>query len=140
MEEEYSILEKVSDTKSKYVPVSMKIYKISDSGYNKNSFPWHRLWIDRHVNKGQEVYIVSYIQHSGSDHDSKAFFKESDARKYIDALARAIIYQNKTESVEVHYDQGVEKLQDVLKMPMDTYINFRTPLEEYSITLAKTIY
>ena len=140
MQEEYSIEEKVHNKEGKYVPVSIKIHKYNDPKYNENAYPWNKLWIDRPVRKGQVVYVVTYIQHSGEDHGSNAFFKESDARKYIEALGRAISYKNKINSVEVHYNSGLQNLNDVLNIPVNTYINFRTPLNEYSVTFAKTTY
>jgi len=141
MEEKYSITEKVGNEKRKYVPVSIKIHKRNEKGYNEEAFPWHKLWINKPLKKGETVYVVTYIQHSGSDENAKAFFNEKDVRKYIFALARAISVKNKTDKVEVHYNNGVENLFSVLEsIPLNTYVNFRTPTDEYSVTLAKTIY
>ena len=140
MEEEYSITEKVGKENKKYVSVSIKIHKIGDKGYVRDVFPWHRLWIPYIVKENQEVYVVIYIQHSGEDHSATAFFKESDARKYIKALKTVISNADKTDTAEVHYNNGVESLNEILDLPLNSYVSFRTPSNEYSITLAKTTY
>ena len=141
MEQEYSITEKVGDEKQKYVPVSIKIHQFGDKGFVKDNFPWQRFYTHKLIRKGQPVYVVTYIQHSGTDENSKVFFEERDARRYISALARAISMKHNSEKVEVHYDNGVESIHRLLeKLPLNTYVNFRTPTDEYSVTLSKTVY
>ena len=140
MEEEYTIEEKVYASRSKYVPVSMKLHKVGEPGYQRDAFPWHRIWSDRRIPKGKTVYIVTYIQHSGSDDGARLFFEEKDARKYIFALTRAISMNTGVQEVEVHYNNGLEDIFNVTQLPVNTYVNFRTPQDEYSITLGKTVY
>ena len=141
MEQEFSIEEKVGNQKAKYVPVSIKVHQHGDKGYVSDTYPWQRFYTDKLIRKGQTVYVVTYIQHSGKDENSKVFFDEKLARRYIDALGRALVMKHNSDKVEVHYNNGVENLHVLLeKLPVNTYVNFRTPTDEYSITLAKTIY
>ena len=91
------------------------------------------------MEKGREVFIVTYIQHSGKDYSSNLFLTESEARRYISALGRAIKMRTGADKVEVHFDGGLQRLDAVLDVPVNTYVNFRTPTDEYSITLAKTV-
>ena len=143
MNEQYSINEKVYENKRKgpYVPVSVKIFKEGQLGFDYYAHPWHKLWIDRKLDKGTPVYIVSYIQHSGSDHYASAFLSESVSRKYAISLAKAIGQKQGTDHVELHHNGGVQTIYKVIhELPLNNYVNFRTPTHEYYITLAKTIY
>ena len=138
MEETYLIRETISDKKTTYVPVSMKLKK--DSLYVRDEvLPWHKVSTNRYLEKGREVFIVTYIQHSGKDYASNLFLTESEARRYISALGRAIKMRTGADKVEVHFDGGLQRLDAVLDVPVNTYVNFRTPTDEYSITLAKTV-
>jgi hypothetical protein len=143
MEEEYFVDETVNDRykRNEYVPVSVKIYKKGEKGFVENSFPWHRVFIDRVVKKGTPIFVVSYIQHSGKDQDARAFLTENAARKYIDGLRRAIQLTQKVENVELHFDMGEKDLKQVLeKLPLNTYVNFRTPTDEFSVTFSRAVY
>ena len=142
MNEQYSIEEKIHEKRRKgvYVPVSMKIYKEGESKFDAHAYPWEKLWIDRKLNRGTPIFIVSFIQHSGVDSDAKAFISESIARKYLRSLA-IVLSQKQGDTVDLHYKGGKSTVYEVLNdIPLDTYVNFRTPNDEFSVTLAKTIY
>ncbi len=143
MEEEYYIDEKVDEraTKGRYVPVSAKLYKRGDKGFVENSFPWQRVYVDRVIKRGTPVFLVTYIQHSSKDEAARAFLKESDARKYLTALAKSIMAKFAVEDADVHYGQGSQKILNLLlDMPTNTFTNFRTPKDEFSVTFLKTTY
>ena len=143
MEEEYFINETINDKyrRNEYVPVSVHIYKRGEKGFIQDSFPWHRVYVQYHIRKGTPVYTVSFIQHSGKDEAAKAFLREEDARRYISALGRAIVQKQGVENVDVHYGAGQKNLLPLLeKLPVNTYVNFRTPSDEFSVTLARSVY
>ena len=143
MEEEYYLDERIDNfgLKGKYVPVSAKLHKRGEIGFVENSFPWQRVFVDRVVRKGTPVFVVSYIQHSSKDEAARAFLKESDARKYITALGKAIVQKYAVQEANVHYGQGSFKILNLLlDMPLNTFTNFRTPQDEFSVTFIKTIY
>lgn len=143
MDEEYFIDEKINDQyrRNEYVPVSVNIYKRGEKGFIENSFPWHRVFIDRLIRKGTPVFVVSYIQHSGKDEAARAFLSEKVARDYIAGLARAIAQKQGVEQVDVHYGMGKKNLKTLLeKLPVNTYVNFRTPTDEFSVTFSRAVY
>ena len=143
MEEEYYLDEKIDDfgPKGKYVPVSGKLHKRGEMGFVENSFPWQRVFVDRFIRKGTPVFVVSYIHHSSKDDAARAFLKESDARKYITALGKAIVQKYGVQEADVHYGQGSVKILDLLlDMPLNTFTNFRTLQDEFSVTFIKTNY
>jgi len=143
MDEEYFVDETVNDKfrRNEYVPVSVNIYKRGDKGFIEKSLPWQRVYIDRLIRKGTPVFVVSYIQHSGVDEGTKAFLNEDVARRYISGLGRAVVEKQKVEEVDVHYNAGKKNLMKLLQnIPVNTYVNFRTPKDEFSVTFSRAVY
>lgn len=141
MELQYYIDETVDHKKTTYVPVTVKLFAAGEKEFENKGYPWEYVWFNRVIRKGTPVYLVSYIQHSGHDSDNRLFFSEADARKYIEALGKAVELKDKPDMVEVHYGFGLRPLKSLLSnLPMNTYVNFRTPTQEYSVTLSKTIF
>ena len=149
----YQLNEKVGDDETTYVPVSMELEKYSDS--SKYVHPFQMLSATEDLEKISPLFLVIFIKHTGEVEQDKAYFaNEEGARKYIEALGKAISMKSGVKNVQVHYnestvketgkelsvqrDSGKQDLQTLLrKLPLNTYTSFRTPQDTFSMTLAK---
>lgn len=124
MNKEYSIQETTYHNlkKGNYTPVSVELF---DDAGKRGKFAWERIWIDRPLNKGTPIYIVSFK--SARESDARAFLTEDVARKFLRSLA-----------VAIEQKHGQQVLKYLHGFPLNNSVSMKVGSDDFTVTFAKS--